>query len=197
MKYIKNLLTICLLLLVVGCVTVPKPQKLVLQPSSFSNFSGWEKDSIHDVMPALLKSCAKWSLQSYDKTIGRNPQFGKIADWRPACIVAQSIAMNDDVAVRQFFERNFTPHRVTNDGDPLGLFTGYYEIDLHGSLKSSSRYRYPLYKMPPDKKEGAPYYTRKQIDEGALMGKTRRLCWPEWLSGDADWALSAGYWSVT
>ena len=30
------------------------------------------------------------------------------------------------------------------------LFTGYYEIELEGSLVPSSRFPYPLYKRPPD-----------------------------------------------
>ena len=30
------------------------------------------------------------------------------------------------------------------------LFTGYYEIELEGSLVPSARFPYPLYKRPPD-----------------------------------------------
>ena len=58
------------------------------------------------------------------------------------------MAPYDDVAARAFFERNFTPSAV-NDGDS-GLFTGYYEPELHGSLHKTKRYRVPLYARPRD-----------------------------------------------
>ena len=65
------------------------------------------------------------------------------------------------------------------------LFTGYYEIELEGSLVPSARFPYPLYKRPPDltdvgiknDQEGM-YYTRRDIDgEGKLRGRGLELLW--------------------
>lgn len=80
------------------------------------------------------------------------------------------------------------------------LATGYYEPILEGSLKPSKEYRYPIYPVPEDlvrvsleafnlscndvssivgRVEGhrlVPYYTRREIDEGALKN-TRPLAW--------------------
>ena len=65
------------------------------------------------------------------------------------------------------------------------LFTGYYEIELEGSLVPSARFPYPLYKRPPDltdvgiknNQEGM-YYTRRDIDgEGKLRGRGLELLW--------------------
>lgn len=80
------------------------------------------------------------------------------------------------------------------------LITGYYEPILEGSLSPSVEYSYPIYPVPEDllkvsleafnlncgevsnivgRIEGhrlVPYYTRQEIDEGALKG-TRPLVW--------------------
>jgi len=81
------------------------------------------------------------------------------------------------------------------------LFTGYYEIELEGSLVPSATFPYPLYKRPPDLVDvapappkqrtggkhlhvgtnqglGGPYYTRQEIDgEGKLRGRGLELLW--------------------
>src|SRR3989475_6313185 len=65
------------------------------------------------------------------------------------------------------------------------LFTGYYEIELEGSLVPSARFPYPLYKRPPDlidieanQGHTGSYYTRREIDgEGKLRGRGLELFW--------------------
>ncbi|WP_218081150.1 murein transglycosylase A [Anthocerotibacter panamensis] len=70
------------------------------------------------------------------------------------------------------------------------LFTGYYEPIFAGSLMPSERFRYPLYRLPPDlvldaqgtclgrrTPEGLqPYYTRQDLEEGQLL-KGLELVW--------------------
>jgi len=81
------------------------------------------------------------------------------------------------------------------------LFTGYYEIELEGSLVPSAAFPYPLYKRPPDLADvdttpltqrtggerlstrahqatGGAYYTRREIDaEGKLRGRGLEIFW--------------------
>ena len=72
------------------------------------------------------------------------------------------------------------------DGDGTVLFTGYYTPIFDASQTPDREYRWPLYKRPPDlvsAKDGkilgrrtsdgslVPYYTRKEIDAGALKGR--------------------------
>ena len=65
------------------------------------------------------------------------------------------------------------------------LFTGYYEIELEGSLVPSAGFPYPLYKRPPELIDVAAnqdhrgsYYTRREIDgEGKLRGRGLELFW--------------------
>lgn len=87
-----------------------------------------------------------------------------------------------------------TADGLETNGNGRILATGYYEPILEGSLKPSGEYRYPIYPVPEDlvrvsleafnlncgdvssivgRLEGrklVPYYTRREIDEGALKG---------------------------
>lgn len=92
--------------------------------------------------------------------------------------------------------------RIVRNNTPLPLLiTGYYEPSLQGSRYSSSRFRYPVYRLPDDLliinprkfspqltgqkwvgrimgKEVIPYYTRQEIDqEGRLTGKNFEILW--------------------
>ena len=76
-----------------------------------------------------------------------------------------------------FFEQHFTPFRITNNGKEQGLFTGYYEPVLYGSLKKQGRYVYPLYMVPPELATHKPYYTQSEINHGALAHRGLELVW--------------------
>jgi membrane-bound lytic murein transglycosylase A len=85
----------------------------------------------------------------------------------------------------------FNIYRIASNGNSNNaLFTGYYEPLLEGSLKRTEKYKYPLYRVPPDliKKEDKigrikdgkfiPYYSRREIDvDGVLKGEHLELLW--------------------
>ncbi len=57
-------------------------------------------------------------------------------------------------------------------------FTGYYEPTLEASRVKSSKYPYPLYRMPADVRKGRPYHSRNAIDrKGALAGRGLEIAW--------------------
>ena len=62
------------------------------------------------------------------------------------------------------------------------LFTGYYRPIFDARFQPTGEYQYPLYKRPPDlvrneaagkyeRQTGGPYYSRREINNGALAGK--------------------------
>jgi len=68
------------------------------------------------------------------------------------------------------------------------LFTGYYRPIFDARMKPDDKFKYPLYKRPPDlervpetgvyqRKGGGAYLTRAEIDNGALAGKDLELCY--------------------
>lgn len=54
-------------------------------------------------------------------------------------------------------------------------FTGYFNPVHRAKANKDERYRYPLYRLPPDLR--SPYLTREQIEGGALAGKGLELAW--------------------
>jgi membrane-bound lytic murein transglycosylase A len=75
----------------------------------------------------------------------------------------------------------FAIYRAAGSVDNGGvLFTGYYAPLLEGSLTRTDKYRYPIYKAPPELIVGKNTisYSRKEIDEGGVLrGKNLELVW--------------------
>ena len=88
--------------------------------------------------------------------------------------------------------------RIAWEGVPPGLVTGYYEPELSGSRKRSGKFQVPVYGRPNDivqmtpdllraffndqhsvmRQDGeqlVPYYTRAEIEGGALKGRGLEL----------------------
>jgi membrane-bound lytic murein transglycosylase A len=145
----------------------------------FDRLSGWNEDRIAAAIPAFLKSCARFLQKPDDAAIdaaAMSADFGRVTDWRVACEAALSLPPEDDKAARQFFEANFTPLAVSDLGAQDGLFTGYYEIELRGSLTRHGPYLTPIYRKPPDLGSGVRP-TRAQIEDGVLANRGLELLW--------------------
>ena len=158
-------------------VRAPPEPRLTLAPARFDRLDGWDEDRVAAALPALLRSCRKLLTKSDAAPIAaRKPggaDFGTVADWRPVCAAAATLPPDDEKAARQFFEAGFVPFLAGNNGEPDGLFTGYFEIALNGSRKRSGPYQTPLYRRPPEPGR----YTRAEIEDGALAGKGLELLW--------------------
>ncbi len=126
---------------------------------------------------------------------------GKAHHWQSVCGMASKLGRNvAPGSARRFFENWFSAYQVTDRGNPNGLFTGYFEPLLRGSLKKTRRYSVPLYKKPNDLvtvqlgdfKKGlkgqqitgrlrantlVPYAERAEIESGALSGKGLEIVW--------------------
>lgn len=113
-----------------------KPAPPRLQAGSFAELPGWQADDPRQAWRPFLASCSV---------------LVRRAEWRDVCTAAKSVNEADALAVRNFFESWFLPHRVINgDGSDQGLVTGYYEPLLRGSRRRGGPYQTPLYKVPED-----------------------------------------------
>ncbi|MCB1885739.1 MAG: murein transglycosylase A [Geminicoccaceae bacterium] len=169
---------------------------LVLSPAAFADLDGWEADDQDAALRAFGRSCTR--MLRYDDAVamGRVPAMGRIGDWRDACEAAGTTGPE---GARAFFEARFTPWRVGDDGNG-GLFTGYYEPVLEGALEPDGRFAYPLHRPPDDLIEAdlglwnadlagrslkgrvekgrlVPYWSRGEIERGALEGRGLDLLW--------------------
>lgn len=124
---------------------------------SFSDLNGWQDDDHAKAMSVFQETCG-----DLDQEI-----------WGPICAISTS---HPDP--RLFFELLFRPVLIEN-GEPA-LFTGYFEPELNGSRHRSLRYRYPVYRMPPELKPGVLWYTRAQIENDQLLaGRGLEIAWVE------------------
>jgi membrane-bound lytic murein transglycosylase A len=173
------------------------PARLVLAPASFAELPGWNADRHAEALPALRRTCTRLARLADTQTIGTDALAGRVADWRAVCAGAQTLSPGD---ARQFFETNFQPFALANNAERAGLFTGYYEPELRGSLARTPRYSIPLYGRPDDLvtvdlgafreelrgqriagrvESGAlrPYEPRARIVEGALGPRGKPVVW--------------------
>lgn len=176
------------------------PDALTLSPLAFADLPGWTDDALSAALPALARSCKRMMSLPLDRPVGPGGIAGTIADWQTPCTRLALLTSADDATARGYFEAYFTPYAAGNNGDRKGLFTGYYETELEGSLLPDPAYPVPLYKRPSDlvmvnlgdfaerwKGERTagrvvdgrlkPFEDRAAIEAGALRGKGLELLW--------------------
>ncbi len=186
----------------VSKVSAPKGSVPWYRPVRFGDLPGWERDDHLAAFQTFLKSCGRViarGRESTAETDSKRPQVPPSA-LVAACTraTAQAGEITTKEAARAFFEESFTPNAVAKKGQ-TGMLTGYYEPVLQGSRTPDGSYQTPIYKRPPDlvnvvddTRRGAlktgemthvrktadgtePYFTRAEIDGGALKGKGLEL----------------------
>ena len=115
----------------------------------FNSLDGWAQDDHAAALSTFLNTC-----MDFDEP-----------DWQSLCAVAQSYG---PAQARSFFELFFRPV-VIRDSDQPALFTGYFEPELDGSRYPTDRFRYPVYKMPPEARSTGVWLPRKDILTGDVM----------------------------
>ncbi len=162
---------------------------------SFSALPGWRQADARAALAAFQRSCVAMGRPDYYWRKAR--LGGGWADWRDVCARALKLKGADALAARAFFERHFLAVTPLRTRKPAGLFTGYYEPEVEGSLKRHGPYRYPLHGRPADlvrlqpadarrlgvafgrhvKGRAQAYFTRKEIEQGALDGRGLEIVW--------------------
>ena len=136
--------------------------------------------------------------ESCPKLLARTDASGltRQEDWQPACAAAASWPRGEG---QRFFEAQFETVVV---GDGESHVTGYFEPEIAGSRTRRPGFEVPVYRVPPDlvrdwpaetppeQRTGraplgrydasgkfVPYYTRAEIEDGALAGKGLEIAW--------------------
>lgn len=166
-----------------------------LQRVDITTLAGWQSDDLDPALDAFRRSCTE--IEATGAGFSRPVRFGGEAKhWRHACRMARSTT-----DARTFFQNEFAAFRVHDHERPEGLFTGYFEPEVAGSLTPSPRYQVPVYARPDDlvafpagvagagldygrwiDGQPAPYHSREAIEAGALAGRGLELVWLR------DWA---------
>ena len=123
--------------------------------AEFRQLSGWQEEDHQSALRVFLKTCSDM----------------KPKDWRSLC----ALAVNQKNP-KLFFEMFFRPVYISNKAP--GLFTGYFEPELNGSRTPTSRFRYPVYKLPPNLPKDRPWFTRREIEtQGILANRNLEIAW--------------------
>jgi membrane-bound lytic murein transglycosylase A len=162
-----------------------------LRRVSFAQIAGWAHDDHQAALAAFQRSCAEIIAEGH--AFGRDVRYGGVrSDWLAVCGAASSAK-----SARRFFETEFEALEVSDPMRPEGLFTGYYEPEAEGSRTPGNGYDVPIYRKPDDlvsfdaatekqtgfkygrREQGMPtgYFTRREIEEGALAGQGFELVW--------------------
>jgi peptidoglycan lytic transglycosylase A len=178
-----------------GPITFPDTQ---YEPLEWQALDGWAGDDHAAAFATFLTSCRKLG--------GSRQLSAELArvsrGLREVCRRAEAAVPLDDGGARRFFETNFRPVRIVKLGDSQGFVTGYYEPVVAGSTVATAEFTAPLYRRPSDLvtpdsrtlgddvalnglKVGrlagpgrvVPYYTRGEIEDGALKAEHLEICW--------------------
>lgn len=144
-------------LLAAVALAMTAPGQAAAEMLHFEALQGWQDDNHHAALVTFRETC--------DKLDG--------PEWRPICRLASDVDPTD-AAARAFFEMFFRPVLI---GTPPALFTGYYEPELHGSLVRTPRFAWPIYRRPPELRDGRVFHDRAAIEAGALRGRGLELAW--------------------
>ncbi|MGL5741732.1 MAG: murein transglycosylase A [Legionella sp.] len=177
-----------------------KPSTVLFRQANFNRLPGWKSADLKKSLVTFQASCRVFIKQKPEQIVGTEHINLQVKDWQPACQAALKIDPSAEKEIKQFFETWFVPIEFTDTGEKPGLFTGYYVPAVKGSYTKSEEFQVPLYETPDDlitvdlglfsndlknkriigrvsDNQLVPYYTRKQINHGAINLKAKVLVW--------------------
>lgn len=152
------------LFLLTNCST---KTSLKLEKANYSNLKNWHKDRQDLALKAFSKSCSQNKAVIQAKIYSNAPKNLVKQEWSNICKATQNKNFNKKEA-RAFIESRFVPFLVKGRKGKQGLFTGYYEVELEGSITKTNKYRHPVYLHSANVNTKLP---RSKIEQGALKGK--------------------------
>jgi len=205
MKRLPYLFALCLVVAVVlgGCARRTAYQYEIPPERALTQTDAGQLQFVDDLDPASLVVAIDRSLAYYDG-VGRVHIFNVAGRQVPAAQMKLTLttfrdivssAADADQKKKRIAEEFVLLQAAGQTGAGDVLFTGYYVPLLEGALEPSEKYKYPIYKVPPDlvaekvsvngtkvsrivNGRNVPYYTRKEIDaDGALKGRGLELVW--------------------
>ncbi len=167
---------ILLLILQVSCA---HNDKLVIEEKRYADLKNWPSDNHEKALEIYVKSCSKFHKKDWNNFLRIINISGK--DFTKSdlqCDIARDYIDKPSKA-REFFEKYFTPFLIKNNQKESGLFTGYYELELKGSLTKHGKFIHPIYAKPDDLKPKQKYYSRKEIEAGKLEGRGLEIAYTD------------------
>jgi membrane-bound lytic murein transglycosylase A len=129
----------------------------LFQPIAFQQLPNWPQQRFEEAFSTFKRGCV---------VLGKKP------NWMSSCSEAQKVLVTDPLAIKGYFEREFTPYLVMQrDRSPLGNLTGYFEPLLKGSRERRAPFLYPVYETPSD----LLLLDGKEVDAATAQGDQARF----------------------
>ena len=144
-----------------------------MAPISFNEIPGWADDRQGEALVAFKRSCPKLITGPETRIVtDGGEKTVTAAEWKAIC----------DAAQRREGYRH--PRRAALLRGEFPAAGGAVAGKLHGLLRAraarqpraSRLFTVPVYRRPPDLGD-RPYYTRAEIEQGALKGKGLEIAW--------------------
>lgn len=201
MKFLFILLIIARILMAYGLWWFQYPDQVHLKPTTFDKLPNWTNTDLKASFHTFETSCRVFRNLSPEKEVGSKFIRMQAKDWKPVCQAALKVDRHSNQAIRHFFETWFTPVAFYQKEALSGLFTGYYMPLLKGNKIKTAQYNTPIYGVPDDlirvylgafdpalkhhkalmgrveDQQLVPYYTRGEINQGAIKKKAPILAW--------------------
>ena len=141
-----------------------------LKKVSFTQLSGWENENFSDIISVFNKNCGQ-ILKNQNSYISTDSLKIKTSDLQDKCkkFSAQNIKSSADM--KKFIETEFIPYLVTDNSNPEGKFTSYYEAVINASYNKNDKYKYPVYGKPNDLIEINLRDFDKELPNTRLVGR--------------------------
>lgn len=155
-----------------------KLQNAKVDTLDFASMAGWKDDDHAAAYDSFLKSCTA-ILRGSKQMRAARPVYGALFN---VCERTRTAGKLDRDQARAFFEANFKPVRLAQQGQTDGFFTGYYETEVEGSRVPTPEFSIPIYTAPAATIKGKQskvfaHLDRTKIEEGALNGKKLEICY--------------------
>jgi len=189
----RYLIACLFIILLSGCAVKPGLPVREAPPAPLVKLAEGEVPRLDDDLDlASLDVAVGRSLAFLDKNSGVRFRFGNTeytaADVRDSLLAFREIIRSADpteLKMKKIGASYDIYKALGTDGAGAVVFTGYYEPVLNGSLTETERFRYPLYKPPPDLTAGTRggvsppvYLSRAEIDgKKVLANQGLEIAW--------------------
>lgn len=142
-----------------------------LEKSSFNKLDFWKEDRHEKGIETFSRSCSSTKKIVTAQIFDNVPKQVIKNEWNKLCRLAKNHKYSR-IDARKFFEANFIPYLIKGKNGEKGLFTGYYEVELEGSLVKTNKYKHAIYKHS---NKVNTKLSRTRIENGELKGKNLEL----------------------
>ncbi len=179
----------------IGCVRETQENLPEFYPVSYQSLQGWNQENYAQLLTLFRQNCQQFNqLPATTYLGGQKGLYGSyIRDWIQICNAAAGVDIHQSLYIKNFFEQWLQPYQYSYHVE-TDKITGYYEPEIEGSRNKSPLYQVPVYARPHDlevrkaingqivygrtaNNQFLPYYTRAEIDRGALNNKNLEIVW--------------------